>query len=56
MPAGTILSTRNTFVVKYVLFRQAKADASLVLYKPVNELGSDDAWFVHWWTARYPVW
>jgi hypothetical protein len=37
-------------------FRQAKTDITLVLDKPDRKLGSDDAWFVHWWAARFPVW
>jgi hypothetical protein len=37
-------------------FRQAKTDLTLVQDKPDGKLGSDDAWFVHWWAARHPVW
>jgi len=37
-------------------FRQAKTDVTLVPCKPGGKLGSDDAWFVHWWAARHPVW
>jgi hypothetical protein len=54
--SGTILSDRNRHKYNSAPFRQAKTDLTLVRDKPDRKLGSDDAWFVHWWAVRYPVW
>jgi transposase len=51
-----ILSKRNILIYDSAPFRQAKTDRILVRYKPGRKFGSDDAWFVHWWAARHPVW
>ena len=34
----------------------AKTVRPMVRRAPVCQPGSDAACFVHWWTARYPVW
>jgi hypothetical protein len=51
-----ILSDRNTHEYNSAPFRQAKTGNTLVQDEPDRKFGSDDAWFVHWWAARHPVW